>query len=111
MRIVVLATDPADGNARLWAKELRARGARTELLVACTRSLPPAELVVAHVLLKGHGRHPAWELARRYEAAGTPLLNSTGCVAVCADKRLTHLAWDVAGLPQPRTWPLAGLAE
>lgn len=112
MRAVVLATDPADGNAQLWRRQLQSLGVETVLLTGDPRRLPGADLVVAHLLFDGYGgRQPALDAARRYEQAGVPLLNSTATLARCADKWATHVAWHDAGLAQPRTWRLAEVID
>jgi glutathione synthase/RimK-type ligase-like ATP-grasp enzyme len=112
VRVVVLSADPADGNAALWLEHLTAAGADTAVLHGCPAELPPADLVVSHVLLTGRPTpHPVWDAALGYEAAGTPLTNATACLAVCADKWRTHEAWRRAGLPQPRTWRLGDLND
>lgn len=107
MRAVVLSADPADGNPPAWRDGLQAEGVDAVLLHDDPADLPPADLVVSHVLLGAEGStSPVWDAARRYEAGGTPLTNSTACLACCADKWQTTLAWRAAGLAQPRTWRL-----
>lgn len=110
MHVVVLSVDPADGNPQRWRRGLAEAGVSAEVLSGCPDALPAAALVISHVLLAERATpHPVWDAARRYEAAGTPLTNSTACLARCADKWLTHRAWEAAGLPQPRTWRLEEL--
>lgn len=112
MQAVVLATDPDDGNARGWRRELEARGIRARLLTDDPVVLPSADFVIAHLLLAaGRTRHPAWTAAERYEQATVPLLNSTATLALSADKLRTFRAWRAANLPQPRTWVLGELRE
>ena len=111
VHVVVLSTDPADGNPGHWRRAFEDAGATAEVLVGCPDVLPRADLVVAHVLIAGPvPTNDAWTAARRYESAGVRLLNSTDCLARCADKRATHRAWGRAGLAQPATWALEQLA-
>lgn len=42
-------------------------------------------------------------LAKALEALGIPLYNSSRAIAICDDKRETHLALQKAGIPMPRT--------
>lgn len=109
VRVVVLSTDPADGNPPAWRTHLRAAGVDAEVLGENPAALPDADLVVSHVLLNGGTPHPTYHAAQRYEQRGTVLTNSTACLSRCADKWQTTLAWRAAGLPQPRTWRLEAL--
>lgn len=42
-------------------------------------------------------------LAKALEAQGIPLYNSSRAIAICDDKRETHIALQKAGIPMPRT--------
>ena len=43
-------------------------------------------------------------LAEYLESQGIPVYNSSRCIAVCDDKRRTHMALARAGLPMPETF-------
>lgn len=103
------------GYDRAWRTALEAEGARVTQLPRIPASWyadgPPAfDLVVPHVLAEEVvACGETLRAAALLEQGGALLLNPVAALIASADKLATHACWAAAGLPQPRSWPLAGL--
>ncbi len=121
MHVILLYTDAAfyagQGYDEAWREALAAEGARVTQLpripAAWYADGPPAreiDLVIAHVLAEEVlACGETLRAAALLEQAGVPLLNPVAALVGSADKLATHARWAGAGVPQPRSWPLAAL--
>ncbi len=121
MHVLLLYTDApfyaGQGYDEAWTSALEAEGARVTQLPRIPAGWyadgpPAADLVIGHVLAEevvvcGETLRAAALL----EQSGIPLLNPVAALIASADKLATHARWAAAGIPQPRTWPLAALDE
>ncbi|MFD8479440.1 RimK family alpha-L-glutamate ligase [Kitasatospora sp. NPDC059673] len=100
LRIAVLARDP---DHPLLA-------ATRELLAAAGHSTVPAGQDADLLMLKARGA-AALQAARRYEQAGTPVLNSAAATAFCQDRAAMEQRARRAGLPFAPTVADGALGE
>ncbi|MDP9392827.1 MAG: ATP-grasp domain-containing protein [Actinomycetota bacterium] len=122
MRVVLVITDQPwyepTGYADAWVRALRSEGADVERLA----SLPPrwavdgpprdVDLVIPHVLVEEVASFAVtMQLAGVLECSGARLLNPLRALVTSSDKLATAAVWAAAGIPQPRTWDLAGVEE
>jgi len=122
VRVLLVITDAPwyepTGYAEAWVRGLTAEGAEVQRLTALpprwAAEGPPADvdLVIPHVLVEEVAAFGAtMQLAGVLECCGHRLLNPLRALVTSADKLATAAVWSGAGLPQPRTWDLAQVAD
>ena len=102
------------GYEKAWNDGLRDEGVETTVLdgsEGVDLTTFETDFVIPHVLVDDYATNsPLWDLAKRFEATGVPLLNSIASLALTADKFETYLQWREDGIKQPDTYLLRDLS-